>query len=499
MVSLMTTVGQIRMISTDPILRAAHAVVGSVMASYRAAPADVHQLLSGRAQHRDAGSAEPCPPPVCDGRHRNQRDPDGLEIARSARHPARSFPLLRIGVIAHLKHPIREPFAGGLEMHTHLLASSLRDRGHRVTVFASTRSEPQLGLEAICDETSLDAVGLSEATDVAFFREHHAYLRLMNDLRHRDFDLIHNNSLHYLPVAMADALPMPMVTTLHTPPFCWLESGVRVARGGNNSFVGVSQSIRAAWSPVTQVDDVILNGIDLKRFAFASCAQSPAYLVWYGRIVPEKGLHFALDAARRVGMPLLFAGPALDRDYFDSQIAPRMGPQATYLGHLDHADLSRVIGGAIAFLCTPCWEEPYGLVVAEALACGVPVAAFARGAIPEILTPECGVLAAPDDAASLSEATRRAMGLSRQACRVRAETLCDAERMIDFYEAHYQTRLDQHAQAARADLDLALVPRPLSALIRPADPALDAGREGHISVSTGPRGQVASVDVWVSD
>ncbi len=349
---------------------------------------------------------------------------------------------MRIGVIAHLKHPILEPFAGGLEMHTHLLASSLRDRGHDVTVFASTRSEPDLGLEAICDETSLDAVGLTEATDVAFFREHHAYLRLMNDLRHRHFDLIHNNALHYLPVAMADALPMPVVTTLHTPPFCWLESGVRVARGGNNSFVGVSESIRTAWAAVTHVDDVILNGIDLARFAFAPEAQAPAYLVWYGRIVPEKGLHFALDAARRVGMPIRFAGPALDRDYFNAEIAPRMGPQATYLGHLDHADLSRVIGGAAAFLCTPCWEEPYGLVVAEALACGVPVAAFARGAIPEILTPECGVLASPTMPQASRDSTRRALTLSRTACRRRAETLCDAERMIDRYEAHYRARLE---------------------------------------------------------
>lgn len=333
-------------------------------------------------------------------------------------------------------------------MHTHLLASSLRRRGHAVTVFASTRSEPRLGLEAICDETSLDAVGVAEADDVAFFKEHHAYLSLMNDLRGRDFDLIHNNSLHYLPVAMADILPMPMVTTLHTPPFCWLESGVRVARGGNNTFVGVSESIRTAWSAVTPVDRVILNGIDLRRFAFSSRPASDPYLVWYGRIVPEKGLHWALDAARMVGMPIRFAGPALDRDYFDLEIAPRMGDGAVYLGHLGHEALAPVIAGARAFLCTPCWEEPYGLVVAEALACGVPVAAFRRGAIPEILTDQCGVLAVPDDAASLASAARVAIDLSRVACRRRAETLCDAEVMIDQYETLYGERVGQRLLVA---------------------------------------------------
>lgn len=127
---------------------------------------------------------------------------------------------MRIGIIAHLKYPIAEPFAGGLEMHTHLLARSLRDRGHDVTIFASSRSEPGLGLEAICSETAISTVGTAEAPDVAFFKEHHAYLSLMGELRHRRFDVIHNNSLHYIPVTMADSLPMPMVTTLHTPPFC---------------------------------------------------------------------------------------------------------------------------------------------------------------------------------------------------------------------------------------------------------------------------------------
>ncbi|MES2814654.1 MAG: glycosyltransferase family 4 protein [Pseudomonadota bacterium] len=344
---------------------------------------------------------------------------------------------MRIGIISHLKYPIAEPFAGGLEMHTHLLARSLRGRGHDVTLFASTRSDPALGLEAICDETALMGVGLDEATDVGFFREHHAYLRLMNRLRRSDFDIIHNNSLNYLPVAMADALPMPMVTTLHTPPFCWLESGIRECRGQAAVFVGVSDSIRRAWSSITPVAEVVRNGIDLNRFAFAAAAAPDRYLVWYGRIVPEKGLHLAMDAAAMVGLPLKIAGPALDPAYFAREIAPRMGPGSQYLGHLSHAELATAIGGASAFMCTPCWEEPYGLVVAEALACGVPVAAFARGAIPEILTPDCGALAAPDDVIGLAAATRRALTLDRTACRVRAESVCDAEGMIDAYEDLY--------------------------------------------------------------
>jgi glycosyltransferase involved in cell wall biosynthesis len=355
---------------------------------------------------------------------------------------------MRIGIIAHLKYPIAEPFAGGLEMHTHLLARSLRARGHDVTVFASSRSEPAIGLEAICSETAISTVGTAEAPDIAFFKEHHAYLSLMSELRHRRFDLIHNNSLHYIPVTMADSLPMPMVTTLHTPPFCWLESGIRLCRARNNAFVGVSQTVAGLWEHVMPTDTVIMNGIDLDRFSFRAPPDADQYLVWYGRIVPEKGLHLAIAAARQVGLPLKIAGPILDEAYFREQIAPHLGADAIYVGHLPHRELAALVGGARAFLCTPLWDEPYGLVVAEALACGVPVAAFARGAIPEILDASCGVLATPDDVASLAHAALQALSLNRHACRERAELVCDAERMIDAYEALY-TRLAARGSTLR--------------------------------------------------
>ncbi|MFN3819459.1 glycosyltransferase [Blastomonas sp.] len=387
---------------------------------------------------------------------------------------------MRIGIISHLKHPIGEPFAGGLEMHTFQLARMLRSRGHDVTLFASTRSDARLGLEAICSETAIATVGTAEAGDVAFFREHHAYLSLMNDLRTRDFDIIHNNALHYLPVSMADALPMPMVTTLHTPPFCWLESGIRLSNCAHHALVGVSQSVKQQWAHVRSVDAVIPNGIDLDNFAFRPVADIDPYLVWYGRIVPEKGLHMAIDAARQVGLPLRFAGPVHDQAYWRDEIRPRLGDHARHEGHLAHAALASLIGGARAFVCSPMWDEPYGLVVAEALACGVPVAAFARGAIPEIIDASSGVLAVPDDAGSLALATMAAMQLDRRACRSRAFATCDAGRMIDAYEAIYA-----HMILRKQAQDLPKLPRARGALtladhypvggLRPATPVAAHG------------------------
>jgi glycosyltransferase involved in cell wall biosynthesis len=192
------------------------------------------------------------------------------------------------------------------------------------------------------------------------------------------------------------------------------------------------------WSPIVPIDRIVENGVDLARFPFRAAPDADPYLVWYGRIVPEKGLDQAIEAARLLDMPLRIAGPISDRGWFDSVIAPQLGPNAAHVGHLDHVALARLIGGARAFLCTPRWEEPYGLVVAEALACGTPVAAFARGAIPSILTATSGVLATPDDPRALATAARAAMRLDRADCRRRAERHCDVSGMIGGYEALYE-------------------------------------------------------------
>ncbi|MDG5487821.1 glycosyltransferase family 4 protein [Sphingomonas sp. BGYR3] len=368
---------------------------------------------------------------------------------------------MKIAVIAHLKYPIAEPFAGGLEMHTNLLVRQLRANGHAVTLFAADGSDYRLNVEPICRRTAIDGVGTAEANDIAFFREHHAYLQLMTRLRGRDFDVVHNNALHYLPVAMADTLPMPMVSVLHTPPFCWLESGIRSSRTENLSFVGVSRAVAQMWGHVVAVDRVIHNGIDLDSFRFAPDADPDPYLIWYGRIVPEKGTHLAIRAARATPYRLRICGPISDQAYFDAEVAPLLGDGVVYEGHLSHDRLAGLIGGARAALVTPRWDEPYGLVVAEALACGVPIAAFDRGAISEIITGQTGVLARPDDPDALAGAAMQAVTLDRAACRMRAERFCDATVMTAAYEALYRDRIDAAAQSAQlADHGPALQPEP---------------------------------------
>ena len=174
-------------------------------------------------------------------------------------------------------------------MHTHFLCRGLRERGHDVTLFAAAGS----------DFARLEAIGAEMHPVADFFEaEHESYLNLMQALRSRQFDVIHNNSLHYLPVALAEALPMPMLSVLHTPPFWELEGTMRLSTAAHHGYVAVSEAIRRAWQPIISVQQVVANGIDLGHFSFHETPDADPYLIWFGRIVPEKGLHLALAAAR---------------------------------------------------------------------------------------------------------------------------------------------------------------------------------------------------------
>lgn len=350
---------------------------------------------------------------------------------------------MKIGIIASARHAIREPFAGGLEMHTHALATSLKKRGHCVTVFASATSDPELGLEPVCEPHrnvvfSKDALSDASALAKGFLEEHHAYLNLMLRLNDFRFDIIHNNCLHYLPIAMAKFVKSPIVTSLHTPPTPWLESALTSGPRPNDSiFVAVSQHTANSWSHSVQVHEVIPNGVDLDGWTFRpECSSDTA--VWFGRIRPEKGPHLALEAAHLVGMPLAMAGPIDDTRYFEDEIVPRLAEDDTYVGHIDHVQLDALVGSAAVSLCTPCWDEPFGLVVAESFACGTPVAALRRGAMAELIDDSAGALAEEQTAESLAIAVKKAVRCARRGCRRRAQLHFSLPVMVDRYESVYE-------------------------------------------------------------
>ncbi|MDT9591458.1 glycosyltransferase [Nocardioides zeae] len=342
---------------------------------------------------------------------------------------------MRICVVASSRFPLAEPFAGGLEAHSHQLVLELRRRGHDVLVFAAPGSDPALRAEHL--PVSAFASSAAARADVAapperWMEEHHAYLDLMLRLRDAEVDVIHNNSLHHLPIALSTLVAAPVVTTLHTPPLPWLESAVRLASPGCR-FVAVSAATAAAWRHCVRAD-VVPNGVDCSRWTPGPGGDRA---VWFGRLVPEKAPHLAIAAARRAGMGLDLVGPVGDAAYVAEHVAPHLDDQVVHRGHLDHRGLDALLGRAAVAVVTPAWDEPFGLVAVEAMATGTPVAAFARGALGEIVDARSGRLAPADDVDALATAMRQAARLDRADVRRRVESTFSLRAMVDGYERVY--------------------------------------------------------------
>ena len=350
---------------------------------------------------------------------------------------------LRIALVATSRYPIRQPFAGGLEALVWDLATALRSRGHSVSLFAAEGSDgadPEFPFPAGGWDASRLASSDPSMPARDFLRDHHAYLRLMMALAGplgARFDVVHNHALHHLPVAMAPALNTPMLTTLHTPPTPWLESAIDISAGRGTAFACVSAHTARQWEDtLPHRPYVVPNGVDLTRWPLG---QGGGPLLWSGRLVEEKAPHLAIEAARRAGFALDLAGPVSDPSYVDEMVRPRLGDGVSYLGHLAQADLARAVGAASAILVTPTWDEPFGLVVAEALACGTPVVAFARGGIPEVLTDaSLGRLVPAGDVGALAAAIPAAVAMDRLRLRRHAVRHLALDRMVGAYVELYR-------------------------------------------------------------
>lgn len=289
---------------------------------------------------------------------------------------------MRIAVIAPPRFPIKEPFGGGLEAQAWTSCAALTARGVHVEVYGAEGSDfaaPDLAFP-VPDWGSTPASDTTLPPTTA-----RAHERLMHELmdrlaaNERGFDLVHNHCLYPQPLARAAELPVPLVTTLHTRPFVEL---TEVLDGDNGEFVAVSDYLRGAWGMLRPAPQVIHNSIDLSRWKLGRGGDD---LVWFGRIVPEKAPHLAIDAAKLAGTRLLLAGRVGDEAYFRAQIEPRLGAHASYLGALRHSELAAVVGRCRVALVTPTSPEPFGLVAAEAAACGTPVVAFDIGGLREVV------------------------------------------------------------------------------------------------------------------
>lgn len=360
---------------------------------------------------------------------------------------------MKIAVVGHLKFPIAKPFAGGLETFTYGFVEELVQRGHDVRLFASGDSDPELRLSPIIERATIpDSKQRFGVQDDEWIErnEDTAYRCLMKRLANSEFDVIHNHSLSPVPLTHAASLNCPLVTTLHAPPLPRMAEALRIHSSSHcGHFVNISQANANAWRSVLPEQEIVHNGVDTAFWK--NCCEGKVHrAVWFGRILPDKGTHFAIEAAHRAGLPIDVVGPISDEDYFAERVAPLLRSPDQYLGHRTHQELCKIISRSAVAIITPCWDEPFGLVVAEALACGTPVAGFARGALPEIIRPSVGRLAKPGHVGGLAVGIRRCFELNSEVCRRYAQERFSIDRMIDDYQSLYRSLIASPTSYAAA-------------------------------------------------
>ena len=371
--------------------------------------------------------------------------------SRPAGAAGRAF---RIALLAHVRHPVAPPFAGGMEAHTHALARALAARGHAVTLLASGDSDapPGVALEPIVPEHYERRLPWARHHGRARLGRHldAVYARACEAIEVGRFDVVHNNTLHPSPIERARRAGWPMVTSLHVPPFPALRRAIDARAAPTLRYTVTSERQRAIWWPaaVPREARVVHNGIDLDAWPYRDAGDGSA--IWAGRITPNKGTALAIDAARRAGVALSLVGPIEDRDHFAAEIAPRLGGSVRYAGHLEREALADRFGRASLGLFTPLWEEPFGLVAIEAMACGLPLACTDRGAAREVVG-SAGAFASRAGVAALAEAIVAARRLPRARARARVERRFTLERMVDGYERLYGECLAAAARARRPE------------------------------------------------
>lgn len=321
---------------------------------------------------------------------------------------------------------------GGIEWVVASLSDGLADAGHDVTLFAAGGSQTRARLETIYDEPPSLHIGNP------WYEAPHALAAYRSS---SEYDVIHDHTGTIGPVIAASMRERPpVVNTLHGS---WTGANERVYRMicDDVALAAISHDQASRAPDGVRVADVVYNGVELARYPYR--ADKEDFLLFVGRASADKGPEVAIEVARRVGLPLVMAikiNEPIEVEYYETIMAPALrGADVdvrTAVGHDEKVDL---MGRARAVLVPIRWDEPFGLVMAEAGACGTPVVAYRRGAAPEIIVDgETGALVEPGDLGAFVRAVEQVGDIDPRACRERVEAEFSAARMVERYVALYE-------------------------------------------------------------
>ena len=324
-----------------------------------------------------------------------------------------------------------------MEAHCDMLCRGLRAAGHEVDLFAARGSrDPRL--VPICDAPYDEVLPwriYRGTTELASYQRN-AFERVLLRVGAGEYDVVHNNSLFPEIIRWSAAAGIPCVTSQHVPPFgAMFEAVTESCDSPNIGSTVTSQDQLDLWAQRgCDTLDVVPNGVDTTFWKPEE--QVKDFFTWVGRIVPNKGLAEAVKAVKQAGVRLKIFGPIEDAGYFAEEVEPFLADGIEYHGHRSAEALREEVAGATGAFVTPLWDEPFGLVAAEALSCGTPVVGFDRGALSEVVG-DCGRLVTGGDVDALTCAILEIGSVDRSACRQRAETVLSIEAMISGYEACY--------------------------------------------------------------
>lgn len=311
---------------------------------------------------------------------------------------------------------------GPWELVSSLLTEGLVARGVDVTLFATADSETTATLRSVSPHGYVE----DRAMDGRVWEALHVADALAVSA---EFDLVHNQ-MDWLPLAFDRAFHAPMVTTIHGFSGAGILPAYIAAR---SSYVAISDADR---SPDLTYLATIHHGIDLNALPLQAVAGED--LVVFGRIHPDKGTAEAIAIARAAGRRLVICGIVADQQYFDEQVEPHIdGDRVRFLGSVGPGRRAEVLGAAAALLHPIAFDEPFGLSVVEAMACGTPVVAYQRGSMPEVVDEGItGFLV--DDVPGAVSAVNRAVLLDRRSIRDRAAGRFGVDRMVTQYLRVYE-------------------------------------------------------------